>query len=375
MIRRIQLLLILVSISILSYADDNLYRFNNMFSISVSDDLELRSDDDAYTRTLSDSLNILTGTEIVFQQKGLSRFDKNALAQYCRIMIVTDQDDSCPYPLSDDKDFTSSDLNDFNEMAEDQLGPGQYFMIDPVTTVETTTSGAVYIRTHYARSGTEGMVFVDICYFCNYDSLVRAIFSYRNSESSLWREHLLNAMKSFSWINPHVSKKSSASSNSYSSVDSNTDSNNSQLFLGIIIGAIIMAICYMVFKSMNSGNKKNNREQYYANREQLYDKPVNASKPVSHIDDVHQQDNRSSVNNMNGDYEEDITLQTNDNFTKHDEDMMKAGCVGIGFSVLFPIIGIILYFAQKKSVSNPSAYLYGALIGFTIGVLIRLMTL
>lgn len=49
----------------------------------------------------------------------------------------------------------------------------------------------------------------------------------------------------------------------------------------------------------------------------------------------------------------------------------NAGCVGIGFSVLFPIVGIILYFTQKKSVNNPSAYLFGALAGFVIGLILR----
>ena len=51
----------------------------------------------------------------------------------------------------------------------------------------------------------------------------------------------------------------------------------------------------------------------------------------------------------------------------------NAGCIGIGFSVLFPIVGIILYFVQKKSVNNPSAYLYGALAGFAIGVILKIL--
>ena len=51
------------------------------------------------------------------------------------------------------------------------------------------------------------------------------------------------------------------------------------------------------------------------------------------------------------------------------QEEKNAGCIGIGFSVLFPIVGIILYFVQKKSVNNPSAYLYGA--GFLIGLILR----
>ena len=51
----------------------------------------------------------------------------------------------------------------------------------------------------------------------------------------------------------------------------------------------------------------------------------------------------------------------------------NAGCIGIGFSVLFPLIGVILYFSQKKSVNNPSAYLYGAGAGFGIGLILNLI--
>ncbi|MBQ6228453.1 MAG: hypothetical protein IJK08_07830 [Prevotella sp.] len=58
--------------------------------------------------------------------------------------------------------------------------------------------------------------------------------------------------------------------------------------------------------------------------------------------------------------------------TNQEEKNNEAGCIGIGFSVIFPLIGIILYFVQKKSVSNPSAYLIGALIGFFINVIIKI---
>ena len=49
----------------------------------------------------------------------------------------------------------------------------------------------------------------------------------------------------------------------------------------------------------------------------------------------------------------------------------KAGCMGIGFSFVFPMIGIVLYFYQKDSVSNPSTYLFAAIIGFICGVIIN----
>mgnify|MGYP003401088454 CR=1 FL=1 len=46
----------------------------------------------------------------------------------------------------------------------------------------------------------------------------------------------------------------------------------------------------------------------------------------------------------------------------------KAGCLGLGFSFVFPMIGIVLYFYQKESVSNPSSYLIAALLGFICGM-------
>jgi len=55
-------------------------------------------------------------------------------------------------------------------------------------------------------------------------------------------------------------------------------------------------------------------------------------------------------------------------------DKEKAGCLGIGFSVLFPLAGVIIYFFQKKEVSNPTAYLYGALVGFLLGIFLKIIT-
>ncbi len=43
--------------------------------------------------------------------------------------------------------------------------------------------------------------------------------------------------------------------------------------------------------------------------------------------------------------------------------LKKAGLVGIGASILFPLIGIILFFAANRTkISNPSVYLKVAII-------------
>lgn len=50
----------------------------------------------------------------------------------------------------------------------------------------------------------------------------------------------------------------------------------------------------------------------------------------------------------------------------------SAGCIGIGLSFLFPIIGIILYFAKKSEKFDARGYLYAAIAGLVIGFILRI---
>ena len=54
-----------------------------------------------------------------------------------------------------------------------------------------------------------------------------------------------------------------------------------------------------------------------------------------------------------------------------EESTERAGVIALIFSFLLPIVGIICYFAQRKEVENPSAYLYAALGGFVLGIILR----
>ena len=55
-----------------------------------------------------------------------------------------------------------------------------------------------------------------------------------------------------------------------------------------------------------------------------------------------------------------------------DEKTEKAGVFALICSFLFPLVGIICYFVNKKDVENASAYLYAALGGFVLGFILRL---
>ena len=54
-----------------------------------------------------------------------------------------------------------------------------------------------------------------------------------------------------------------------------------------------------------------------------------------------------------------------------EEKTEKAGVVALIFSFLFPLVGIICYFVNKKEVENASAYLWAALGGFVLGMILR----
>lgn len=44
----------------------------------------------------------------------------------------------------------------------------------------------------------------------------------------------------------------------------------------------------------------------------------------------------------------------------------RAGYFAIIFSFLFPVIGVIIYFVNRKNVENANAYLYAAGVSFLI---------
>lgn len=52
----------------------------------------------------------------------------------------------------------------------------------------------------------------------------------------------------------------------------------------------------------------------------------------------------------------------------------SAGCIGLGFSFFIPLIGIILYFTKKSEKFDARGYLYAALAGFVVGLILRIAT-
>lgn len=197
--KRVLFAILFFTLAFTATAEVTTYKFNNMFTISVSDILELRKNDDMYTHYLKDVLNYDTKSAIVFQQRGLSRNNPSALSQYCRIMIVADNDESYRYPYSDECDFADNDIREMISACSNELAPGQCFISRPTAVVRSTSNGLRYIEISYKRSGNKGAVKVSICYFFNCKCAVKAIFSYRMSESDIWALPIRQSMDSFLW--------------------------------------------------------------------------------------------------------------------------------------------------------------------------------
>ena len=255
--RRLVFLIQLLCSCLLIHAENKLYRFNNMFSISVSDKLELRQDDDIYTQIVNDISGTDSNRAIVFQQKNLSKIQDTAFEHYCRILIMSDQDETCPYPSSVDKEFSSDDLKGLIATADGELGPDQQFIDYPTASIATTRQGSVYIKIHYTRTGIDGAVNVDLCYFFNYDSAVKAIFSYKESEATLWKDLLTDAMNSFTWNNPYIMSNYDFDHNNEGTpkTDSTMQSNRQNLWIGIVVGIFICLVLYSVIHSNKHENE------------------------------------------------------------------------------------------------------------------------
>ena len=231
------------------------YVFNQIFSITISDLLELRQDNDAYTHFLKDTLNYDANSEIVFQQKALSIKESCALSRYCRIMMQVYTDDEMSFPTADDNNFSSDDLQELIDACDNELAPGQNYVNKPIVDIKENSNGCTFVQLSYIRSGYSGNVSVRICYFFNYKYAVKAIFSYRNSELDIWEKPLDEAINSFFWLNPYTSSiYVDTNGEQYNDLSSSSDKIN--LYVGILIGIIIMSILFVVYSLIKSNKRK-----------------------------------------------------------------------------------------------------------------------
>lgn len=190
--------LLILAYSLTCSAEDIKYHINNMFTICVSDKMEMRKEDDAYTKWMNDVLEYSSENKIIFQQKGLADFDSIARARYARIIIKTVVDEECGFPTFDDANIPEDVIKELENACIGELAPGQSFLTAPKGRVEETGNG-IRIKVSYRRPGIQGAVNVQVVYVFNYRYFAKIVASYRESEENVWKTIIEQALNSIEW--------------------------------------------------------------------------------------------------------------------------------------------------------------------------------
>lgn len=172
---------------------------NNAFSISVPNTVELRHEYDSYTRQLQE-LGIACNSDIVvFQQKGLSRKEKDAYNHYCRIMILHITGNAGDFLHSYETEYIDHETKSFlKDLVVAELGPASLLDEPDYEWIRIGTINAIEIK--YRRSGTKGNTTACTMYLLfNYDEMVKMMVSYREQEKDIWLPDLDNVIKTFKW--------------------------------------------------------------------------------------------------------------------------------------------------------------------------------
>jgi len=273
--RNVILLFVCFVSSISIQSKDIEYLFNDLFTISVSDKMELRQDDDLYTQFQNQVLNYNTDSDIVFQQRNLGKMQNSAHSYYCRILIKILEEEEDEFPNCDYSDYSQDDLDELINLAKEfiekdkeeilavnpNFNPEEYgFVTEPTVTVESNSNGVVYVKIHYVRTGLEGNgnVVVDLCFFFNNRYSLICFFSYREFEEGIWKPVLSKAKNSIEWTHPYKSLLTSSSqkgldNESKESLNSNTSQNI--YWLLIIIPIVIIGLAYFLKKNKNKTGK------------------------------------------------------------------------------------------------------------------------
>ncbi|MCM1042082.1 MAG: zinc ribbon domain-containing protein [Bacteroides sp.] len=177
------------------------YEIAGAFTLSVPNTMELREEDDSYTRHLH-SLDLPQAlADAIFQQKNLSLKSPNAYATYCRILarhfpcapgeVERYDQASC---------LSQADKEDLKEIVDGEVLPGKYVELPIFRWITIGRTKA--IEAVYARSGDKGSVKCRLYLLQNYNEMVKIVVAYRECDADLWKDDLENVIRTFKWNNP-----------------------------------------------------------------------------------------------------------------------------------------------------------------------------
>lgn len=184
-----------------SLANWSKYTGKSAFTIMVPPTVELKKPEDAFTQEQR-RLNICNDEgAIVFQQKGLSCFERTALEKYCRILINYFRGDYGEYLKSTEVEMIDDDVMcALDQLVASNTRPAARLM-GKYSCKWVTINGAKCLQIDYRRTGGKFDVSIPVicrmAIFQNDNEMVIMTLAYREKEADLWKTDLEKVFKSF----------------------------------------------------------------------------------------------------------------------------------------------------------------------------------
>ena len=177
------------------------YNIMNAFSISIPNTMEVRKEDDPYTKLLANNNFAISNADAVFQQKELSQMTKAGYSTYCRVLIAYSEDYSEELLRHNEtEEFDSETTKIFDDLVNQEVEP--YTILGTPMHKWVDINGTKAVQSSYRRQGDYGPVNCKMYILFNYHEMAKIIIAYRENDSELWSEDMGNVIKTFKWNNP-----------------------------------------------------------------------------------------------------------------------------------------------------------------------------
>ena len=177
------------------------YEIDGSFFISVPTTVELRHQDDVYTKQLDDMRLNINKDVVIFQQKNLSKGANDN--HYCRIIFQHFVGNREDFLRSKEQEFLGPEWQQsLTEMVTNELAGNQTLVGKPTFRWIDVNENTKAIEVAYRRTGNNNnTTHVTIYLLQNYNEMVKMLVSYREQEKDMWLPDLNNVIKTFKWNN------------------------------------------------------------------------------------------------------------------------------------------------------------------------------
>ncbi|MEY8610792.1 hypothetical protein AALM74_16690 [Parabacteroides segnis] len=183
------------------------YEIKDAISFWVPSTVEWRTREELHANELGSAnrqgqkINTKNTNRLIFQQKGLSTKNSDALKTYCRIIVSFEKDSKGDFlKATDCEDLSLEDIRYFQELAK-QNTSGYNILGKP--DVRWIRIGDVYcIEVEYVRTGENDMhTCVYMYYFFNNDKAAFITLAYRREDSEKWKDDFSKIIQTIKWLN------------------------------------------------------------------------------------------------------------------------------------------------------------------------------